>query len=40
VRELQGCLTGLAALASLNTSRMTIDFARQALRDLIRVKAA
>jgi chromosomal replication initiator protein len=36
VRELEGCLTRLAALASLNTSPMTIDFARQALRDLIR----
>jgi chromosomal replication initiator protein len=36
VRELEGCLTRLAALASLNTSSMTIDFARQALRDLIR----
>jgi len=36
VRELEGCLTRLAALASLNTSPMTIDVARQALRDLIR----
>jgi chromosomal replication initiator protein len=36
VRELEGCLTRLAALASLNTSPLTIDFARQALRDLIR----
>jgi chromosomal replication initiator protein len=36
VRELEGCLTRLAALASLNTSAMTVDFARQALRDLIR----
>ena len=36
VRELEGCLTRLAALASLNTSPMTIDFARQSLRDLIR----
>jgi len=36
VRELEGCLTRLAALASLNTSPITIDFARQALRDLIR----
>ncbi|MBV8360645.1 MAG: chromosomal replication initiator protein DnaA [Deltaproteobacteria bacterium] len=36
VRELEGCLTRLAALTSLNTSPMTIEFARQALRDLIR----
>jgi chromosomal replication initiator protein len=36
VRELEGCLTRLAALASMNSSPMTIDFARQALRDLIR----
>ena len=36
VRELEGCLTRLAALASLNTSPMSIEFARQALRDLIR----
>ena len=36
VRELEGCLTRLAALASLNQSTITVDFARQALQDLIR----
>ena len=36
VRELEGCLTRLAALASLNKSAITVDFARQALHDLIR----
>ncbi len=36
VRELEGCLTRLAALASLNKSAITLDFARQALHDLIR----
>ncbi|HTY56599.1 MAG TPA: chromosomal replication initiator protein DnaA [Candidatus Binataceae bacterium] len=36
VRELEGCLTRLAAVASLNKCSITIDFARQALRDLIR----
>ncbi|MGO9058239.1 MAG: chromosomal replication initiator protein DnaA, partial [Candidatus Binataceae bacterium] len=36
VRELEGCLTRLAAFASLNKSAITVDFARQALRDLIR----
>jgi chromosomal replication initiator protein len=36
VRELEGCLTRLAALASLNNSEITLEFARQALRDLIR----
>jgi chromosomal replication initiator protein len=35
VRELEGCLTRLAAVASLNKCPITIDFARQALRDLI-----
>ncbi|MGH7948487.1 MAG: chromosomal replication initiator protein DnaA, partial [Candidatus Binataceae bacterium] len=35
VRELEGCLTRLAALASLNRSAITLDFAKQALRDLI-----
>ncbi len=36
VRELEGCLTRLAALASLNKSAITVDFAKQALHDLIR----
>ena len=36
VRELEGCLTRLAALASLDESAITVDFARQALQDLIR----
>ncbi len=36
VRELEGCLTRLAALASLNKSAITVEFARQALHDLIR----
>jgi len=36
VRELEGCLTRLAALASMGKSAITTDFARQALRDLIR----
>ncbi len=35
VRELEGCLTRLAALASLNKSAITLDFAKQALHDLI-----
>jgi len=36
VRELEGCLTRLAALASFDGSSITVDFARQALQDLIR----
>ncbi len=36
VRELEGCLTRLAALASLNKSEITLEFAKQALHDLIR----
>ena len=36
VRELEGCLTRLAAFASLNKCAITAEFARQALRDLIR----
>ncbi len=36
VRELEGCLTRLAALASISQSTITPEFARQALHDLIR----
>src|SRR5216683_3138394 len=36
VRELEGCLTRLSALASMGKSAITTEFARQALRDLIR----
>src|SRR5713226_2619841 len=36
VRELEGCLTRLGALASMSKSTITPEFARQALRDLIR----
>ncbi len=36
VRELEGCLTRLAAFASLNKCAITVDFARQALKDLVR----
>jgi len=35
VRELEGCLTRLAALRSINNCEITLDFARQALHDLI-----
>ncbi len=40
VRELEGCLTRLGALASLSKSAITLDFARQALHDLIRNQEA
>jgi chromosomal replication initiator protein len=40
VRELEGCLTRLAALASMSKSTITVDFARQALHDLVRTQAA
>ena len=36
VRELEGCFNRLAALASLNQNVITVDFARESLRDLIR----
>jgi chromosomal replication initiator protein len=38
VRELEGCLTRLAALASMNKASITVEFARQALRDLIHTR--
>jgi chromosomal replication initiator protein len=38
VRELEGSLTRLVALASLRGCTITLDFARQALRDLISEK--
>ncbi len=40
VRELEGCLTRLAALASMSKSTITPEFARQSLRDLIRTHEA
>src|SRR5215472_10943314 len=36
VRELEGCFNRLAALASLTKSPITVEFARESLRDLIR----
>jgi chromosomal replication initiator protein len=36
VRELEGCLTRLAAIASFDGSAITVDFARNALQDLVR----
>ncbi|HKV53579.1 MAG TPA: chromosomal replication initiator protein DnaA [Candidatus Binataceae bacterium] len=40
VRELEGCLTRLAALASISATPISIEFARQALHDLIRCSSA
>ncbi len=38
VRELEGCLTRLAALASMDRAPVTVDFTRKAHHDLIRVQ--
>jgi chromosomal replication initiator protein len=38
VRELEGCLNRLSALASMSGTCVTIEFARQALHDLIRAQ--
>jgi chromosomal replication initiator protein len=41
VRELEGCLTRIAAVASLDkNAAITVDFARQALHDLISLRDA
>ncbi len=39
VRELEGCLTRLSAVASLSKTAITVDFARQVLHDLLRDRA-
>ena len=36
VRELEGCFNRLAAVASLTKGAITLDFARESLRDLVR----